>query len=445
MKRSASDRYRFRNKSTDSQYQAWMNKPRGLFWIKGNPGTGKSVLMKFAADMMSRRKSGELIVSFFIHGRGITLQKSPLGLFRALLNSMLRSFPAYLTELTGRFKDREERYGSYERSNGWRWTEKELETVMSQVLSKGTKSQPVVIFVDALDECGADEAKRLFIYFQNIMNDVESEEALVKICFSSRHYPILGQETTPKIYVEEKNDRDIRLVVRNRLKEIQPPEKRQKIETEILLKAHGGFQWAMLSIDMIHDGNTTGASTQSLHRNISTIPEGLNELYAAILSGASKEEKHQITKLFRWVLFAERPLSAQELREALATDQDMDYKTVQELRCHDNYSDSLSQFEIRVRHISRGLVEFQSREVWEVYELDGEDWDREAQFVHQSAADFILERFLNRVGHGSMSHIAVSYLDVSCQQGSPCCLTEYHLYFITSKLLRNGKFHRLIS
>lgn len=51
----------------DSQYQAWMNKPRGLFWIKGNPGAGKSVLMKFAVTMMDRRKSGELVVSFFFH------------------------------------------------------------------------------------------------------------------------------------------------------------------------------------------------------------------------------------------------------------------------------------------------------------------------------------------------------------------------------------------
>ncbi|KAH6881171.1 hypothetical protein B0T10DRAFT_411340, partial [Thelonectria olida] len=47
----------------DSQYQAWMNKPRGLFWIKGNPGAGKSVLMKFAVTMMEHRKSGELVVA----------------------------------------------------------------------------------------------------------------------------------------------------------------------------------------------------------------------------------------------------------------------------------------------------------------------------------------------------------------------------------------------
>ncbi|KAJ4247833.1 hypothetical protein NW762_013042 [Fusarium torreyae] len=412
-----------------------MNKPRGLFWIKGNPGTGKSVLMKFAVDMMSRRKSGELVVSFFIHGRGVALQKSPLGLYRALLNSMLRSFPVYLKELTGRFKDREERYGSYERSNGWRWTDKELETFLSEVLSKGTKSQPVVIFVDALDECGADEAKRLLTYFQNIMSDVESGEALVKICFSSRHYPILGQETMSKLYVEEKNDGDIRLVIQNRLKEIQPPKKREKIETEILLKAHGGFQWAMLMIDMVHDGNTTGARTQSLLRNISTIPDGLDELYAVILSGVTKAEEQLMTKLFRWVLFTERPLSTQELREALATDQDMTCTTVEELRNHDNYSDSLLQFEIHVRHISRGLVEFHTRDVYELYELDGEDWNREAQFVHQSAADFVLERFLSLPDHGSTykNPIGTGHYEISRS-----CLR----YITLTEILNSGHLSR---
>ncbi|KAF5649613.1 ankyrin protein [Fusarium sp. NRRL 52700] len=386
----------------DYSYQKWMNTARGLFWIKGCPGTGKSVLMKFAVDTMSRRKSGEIVASFFIHGRGITLQQTPLGVFRGLLNSLLVSFPRYLAELTELFQDKQKRYGSYEQKNGWRWNEKELEKFLSRLLIEGSKEIPVVIFVDALDECG-EHAKNLLIFFKRIAENAEKEKSLIRICFSSRHFPILGHETMAKVYVEEKNDQDIRLVIEGQLKEIKPIERRRQIEKEILLKAHGGFQWAILITNMVLEEDVAGARTEDLLDIISTTPPDLDNLYDVILSGATKDKHKQMAKLFQWVLFAIRPLSAQELREALATDKDMPYATVSELRSHSNWSDSVSQFEMRVRHISRGLVEFQNRDVYEQYEPGGEEWSREAQFIHQSAADFVAHKFLTNIDNGSIS------------------------------------------
>ncbi|EMT69606.1 Protein SERAC1 [Fusarium odoratissimum] len=321
---------------------------------------GKSVLMKFAVDTMSRRKSGETIASFFIHGRGIPLQRTPLGIFRALLNSLLI------------------------------------------LLIEGTKEIPVVIFIDALDECG-DHAKSLLVSLKSLSENAEQEGSLVRICFSSRHFPILGHETMSRVYVEERNDHDIRLVIEGRLKELQPVEKRRQIEKEIMLKAHGGFQWAMLITNMILDEDATGARTEDLLDMISTTPPDLDDLYDVILRGATKDKHKQMAKLFQWVVYAKRPLSAQELREALATDKDMTYTTVSELRTHGNWSDCVSQFEMRVRHISRGLVEFQNRDVYEQFEPGGEEWSREAQFIHQSAADFVAQKFLTNIDKGSLS------------------------------------------
>ncbi|EXM21692.1 hypothetical protein FOTG_10619 [Fusarium oxysporum f. sp. vasinfectum 25433] len=399
----------------DNTYQKWMNKSRGLFWIKGCPGTGKSVLMKFAVDMMRRRKSGEIAVSFFVHGRGVPLQKTPLGMIRAVLNSLLPSFPTYLTELRERFQDQQQRNGSYEQKGGWLWNEKELEKFLARLLVDGTKDQQVVVFIDALDECGEEDAKRLLIYFKEIMDNAEREGSLVKICFSSRHFPILGHETISNIYVEQRNDEDIRLVVKKRLKGIKPDEKRQQIENEILMKAHGGFQWAVLVTNMVCDQDMTGSRTQDLFDTISSIPPGLEELYGVILKDKDNDQQKQMTKLFQWVLFACRPLSAQELRDALATDKDMTCTTISQLRSQGNWSDGVSQFEKRVRHISRGLVEFQDRDVYEQYERGGEEWSREAQFIHQSAADFVAQRFFIHGGEGSIprSPSATAHYEIS--------------------------------
>ncbi|EXK24731.1 hypothetical protein FOMG_18558 [Fusarium oxysporum f. sp. melonis 26406] len=398
----------------DHNYQKWINTARGLFWIKGYPGTGKSVLMKFAVDTMSRRKSGEIIASFFIHGRGISLQRTPLGIFRALLNSLLLSFPNYLSELTEVFQDKQKRYGSYEQKNGWQWNERELQKFLSRLLIEGTKEIPVVIFIDALDECG-DHAKSLLVSLKSLAEKAEQEGSLVRICFSSRHFPILGHETMARVYVEERNDEDIRLVIEGRLKDLHPVEKRRQIEKEVILKAHGGFQWAILITNMILDEDAAGARTKDLLKVISTTPPDLDDLYGIILKGATMDKFEQMTKLFRWVAYAMRPLSAQELREALATDKDMTFKTTSELRSQGNWSDDVSQFEKRVRYISRGLVEFQDRDVYEQYEPGGEEWNREAQFIHQSAADFVIEKFLSNPigGQTSVSPAGAGHFEIS--------------------------------
>jgi 5S rRNA maturation endonuclease (ribonuclease M5) len=218
--------------------------------------------MKFAVTEMRRRRSGELVLSFFIHGQGTNLQKSPLGIYRALLNSLLENFPKHLAQLTEIYKEREKRFGGY-MAERWKWSDQELQDLLSAVLTAGSKHQPVAIFIDALDECGKEVAKILLRYFKDLMEDIKREKSQVRICVSSRHYPILGVDTIPIIAVEEQNFRDIRSVIRKQLKGIRPEWKRNKFQEEILLKAQGVFQWAVLVTDLVIDGHATGKGWRS--------------------------------------------------------------------------------------------------------------------------------------------------------------------------------------
>lgn len=375
-------------------FRRWMSKHHGLFWVEGNPGSGKSFLMKYASEMMKKRNTGDIIVSFFFHGRGVPLQKSPLGFFHAVLSILLGHFPRFLSSLTTTFQHREKRFGSYIQGR-WHWTEPELQGLMTQLLKEETDSRPVVIFVDALDECGNDSARALLAYFKELMDEV-AEEGRVKVCVSSRHYPVLGVDAIPKVLVEERNDRDIRYVMQKRLRDIQPEEKRRRYEKEILMKVQGGFQWAILVASMVIEDNATGMKAEKLLEKIQSTPQALEHLYADILNGIKDSERQQTNKLFLWILFAERPLLAQELRDALVTDKDMVHCTVSELRDHQDWTDSVNEFENRVKHLSRGLVEFRTRDVWEQYEPGGvEEFNREAQFIHQSVPDYLMTHFLD--------------------------------------------------
>lgn len=150
------------------------------------------------------------------------------------------------------------------------------------------------------------------------------------------------------------------------------------------------------------EGHAFGTKAEELHEKLSSTPEVLDELYGDILSGVTGPGRHQMTKLFQWVLFAERPLSAHDLRDALATDKAMGHTTYSELMSHKSWTDNLDDFERHVKHISRGLVEFTVRDIWEQYEPGEEDSNREAQFIHQSVADYVLSRFLSRDEHYSL-------------------------------------------
>ena len=273
----------------------------------------------------------------------------------------------------------------------------ELQELLFKILTEGTNQRAVTIFVDALDECGEESAKNLLTYFSHLARHAKEREAQVKICFSSRHYPILSSDIIPGVYVEEGNSKDIESYVRERLQVIQPAVKRQKTEEEVLRKAQGGFQWVSLVTQTILNKKLQGIRADKLLEDLATCPKTLSELYTMILETVSEVEKRQMVKLFQWILFSERPLSAQELRDALASDANMICASVAELRAHDSWSDTSAEFERYVKHISRGLVEFQSREIWEQYELDGEDSDREAQLIHQSVADFLHEQFPQNV------------------------------------------------
>ncbi len=73
-------------------YRGWTASDRGMLWHKGKPGSGKSTLLKHLLDKSQNTLSNEhggLILSFFFHGRGDELQRTPLARFK--ISSMLSS------------------------------------------------------------------------------------------------------------------------------------------------------------------------------------------------------------------------------------------------------------------------------------------------------------------------------------------------------------------
>ena len=106
-------------------YISWISQPPGLLWIKGKPGAGKSTLMKFTLDALdpSELRSRTIFtVSFFFHGRGAEIQKTPEGLFKSLLHQLLQRFPKSLSNAVQIFKSRYSSMGKH--GEKWNWASK---------------------------------------------------------------------------------------------------------------------------------------------------------------------------------------------------------------------------------------------------------------------------------------------------------------------------------
>lgn len=70
------------------EYKSWKSQPRGLLWIKGKPGTGKSTLMTFLYDQLKQDGGQGILLDFFFNAQGTELQHTPLGMLRSLLSQI---------------------------------------------------------------------------------------------------------------------------------------------------------------------------------------------------------------------------------------------------------------------------------------------------------------------------------------------------------------------
>lgn len=348
------------------EYREWLDtseRPnRGFLWIKGKPGAGKSTLMRFILSHTQNVARGS-VVSFFFHSRGHDLERSVIGLYRSLLVQLFEAHPELQRILDGI-------------PDGHQWTVTSLMSCFADV-TQHLGGTPLFCCVDAFDECEEAQVRGMVSLFGELVN----EKTGLRVCFASRHYPEITAQKSISIVLDDKteHDQDIAYYIANKLCIGDSPQASQ-ICSMLQEKAAGIFMWVVLVVDILSREFDRGRK-HNLYQKLQELPGNLHALFYDILTRGD-EDKDALVLCIQWVLFAERPLSPQELFYAILSGLEPD--NIPDYNPTDVTDDDIEKF---ILDSSSGLTEITRSK------------NPTVQFIHESVRDFLFEgSWLDRVG-----------------------------------------------
>lgn len=398
------------------EYVRWLDEScltahHGVLWIKGNPGSGKSTLMKYALGIAQERDDGEIIASFLFNARGQPLEKCAEGMYRSLLYQVLSELPHLYSDQT-HIKQRS-------------WSAEMLANMLQITVLALKPDEHLILYVDALDECAQEEVRDVVGRFEELVDLAVSRGLRFSICFSSRHYPHITMHKFEELKLDKRTEHveDISKYVHSNMKRLSIPlSAKDKIEADIKSRSSGIFLWAVLVIKILRRKHDDGAPVSEILDSLATVPDELGSLFNSILANS---DKATITA-FQWILHARFSSSPQELYFAIKTSTNQ--ISTGQWDKDDADQESIKRF---ITRSTRGLVEAVE------LSLRSENWT--IQFIHESVREHLLQGGLANLtkgnpklaegsAHAEIARCCLSYL----QLDSPVYLQYFEPHVSTS-------------
>ncbi|KAK4138478.1 hypothetical protein BT67DRAFT_368450, partial [Trichocladium antarcticum] len=286
----------------------------GVLWIKGKPGAGKSTLMKHALQHCEEVFVDHLIVAYFFNARGEILEKTPLGMLRSI-----------------------------------------------------RQSKPLLLLVDALDECDDRGVRDVVGFLESLSRDAVQAGVTLRICLSSRHYPNVSMRKTLELTVEasEEHRRDIATYIAQKLEGHD-----DDIKAKVREKAGGIFMWVVIVVSLLNKAYDDGR-LEAMREALEEVPSDLEEVFNRLLS-QDDPNKAETVRMLQRVLLSRRPLKPKELFFAVLAGTTPKYTGP-----WDRSKVTGHIIQRRITASSKGLIEARTGDTASV------------QFIHLSVNDFL--------------------------------------------------------
>jgi hypothetical protein len=296
-------------------FQGWLKQESGPLLVSADPGCGKSVLAKYLIDDALPRSA--IICYFFFKDQDQNTVRQALC---ALLHQLFSQKPSLVKHAMEQFgKD----------GSGLINSTNSLWTILRDAV-KDPQAGPVIIVLDALDECAESEFDDLMRNVESQLRSNQSGHSKLKYLLTSRPYEQIVSkfrcllDDFPRIRIpgEEESEtisREVNRVIQYRVgrlaREKGLSEKVKGHLADRLLKiTHRTYLWVYL---VFHYLKTTDfmKTSKGVESAIETLPKNVNQAYERILN-KSKEDL-MVRKVLAIILAASRPLTLSEMNVAV--------------------------------------------------------------------------------------------------------------------------------
>ncbi|CAH0047143.1 unnamed protein product [Clonostachys solani] len=358
-------------------YQDWYGKnsgdnQSGLLWLKGKPGTGKSVLMKeaFRLAVQDQKTSNHLAAAFFFDSRGTELPGSESILFRSLLHQLLLKSDKLFLLWCEKLQEESTTIESM------LCKPQELKHFFQHIVSQDS-SKRIILYIDALDECDSKSVREQAYFWREITIKARTRGTQLSVCLSSRHFPNISLAGCPEIIMEGNNHQDIHQYIDDRFGLVNRGETQEspnrlvctrgplddeegqekKLKDVIFQKSRGVFLWVVLVVEEVLRNRDDGKDFAYLLDKVHMVPGPLESLFKDLLQYASTEEKRIALGLFQWAILSASPLRLYEWHHILAFIRFPSLSSLSEWRHNIHFTKTDDQLERQIRSLSKGLVE----------------------------------------------------------------------------------------
>jgi NACHT domain len=358
-----------------SLFQNWnKNQRSSLLWVSADPGSGKSVLVKYLIDHILPSTSKRTTCYFFFKD-DFTDQKTATNALCAVLRQLFLAKPHLLRDsILDKFD-----------IDGDKFTQSfhDLWSTLTSIAADQSAGELVCI-LDALDECQDDDRSQLIQAVRHLYV-ADSNKLNLKFLLTSRPYDHIRREfrelesRLPTIHLSGENEveiekisREIDLVIQNRVEDISRKrslelDERTFLQEQLTLVPNRTYLWVDLTLDVVE--NISGFTKGNVRKVIRQIPQTVDDAYNRILNRSSDTEKAK--RLLHIVVTATRPLSLDEMSLIM---------TIEET--HKSYDDIVQELEPKERF--RGTL----RDLCGLFLVIK---DAKIYLLHQTAKEFLVQ------------------------------------------------------
>ncbi|KAN0102275.1 hypothetical protein V8E51_012785 [Hyaloscypha variabilis] len=281
-------------------FSKWLKTGKGVYWISGKPGSGKSTLMKHIFDDERTRRYLHqwashtqhphpplCLATFFFWNSGTSEQRSQVGMLRALLFQVLEHHPDLIPVVLPATWSK--LYSKLQSGHPFVWTEswslRELIIAFRLLLKQTKMPVKLCLFIDGLDEFEGDH-EELVELFQQLAN---SNSSNLKACLSSRPWVLFKDsfENCPKLQLQNLTYHDISSFAKDRFYAnsaftklaSRNPNLAKSLLNEVVGKADGVFLWVAIVVKQLLLGVRNLDSIPDLWQRLNTLPRDLEPLY----------------------------------------------------------------------------------------------------------------------------------------------------------------------